>query len=311
MFLRDNHSFKPTRTSESGFSLVEAIVALSIITVVVGALLTVLHVSTTERLRDVFVSDANSLASLLAETLATPAQCQTALETTSLTVANRRELSSNVTAQPISDAVVVGGIALQDQVLGRARFEKAALTLQNSLHGNAYTALLSVSFQPLHASDQIRSIVRYIPLQVDMVDANPTTLIQSCNAKSNVFSGGASAPIIAGVTCNPGQVLSGINTEGTPICESIFDLLPPANCQAGEFIGINPATQSLFCINAAGATSSAQVRGPGCRGNGCTARDGGPCYGNSCVTNGNFCDGNGCSANDTWPTTAGRRDWQY
>ncbi len=304
----DGHAGKPIYAREDGLGLIETIVALSIVTVVISALLTTLRVAMIERMRDDFAGDANSLAITLAETLAVPAQCQKAFETTSLTVTNRRDLNPSATAQSIDDAIPVGGIALQDRTLGRARFEKATLTLQNSLHGNAYTALLTIAIHPLHASDQIRSVIRHIPLQVDMVDANPTTLISSCNAESHVFSGGSAPPFTAGLSCNTGQVLVAISPEGVPKCESIFNLLPSTSCLAGEFVGINPKTQSLFCISTGGATPK-QVRGPGCLGAGCVAMDGGPCSGAGCKTNGQSCQGAGCVAEDTWPATADTPDW--
>lgn len=66
-------------------------------------------------------------------------------------------------------------------------------------------------------------------------------------------------------------------------------------CPAGSFVtGINPINSNVECSASNGA--SVPPQGIGCTGGGCVATDGGPCYGDGCLTNGSYCNGKGCVA---------------
>jgi len=283
---------------QSGFGLAGAMAGVGLVSVAITALLYSLTTLNQEQKRLIFLSDANTLATTIANTLSDPGQCKTSFDATPINTINRVELTPTATNQDTPTSFSLGGIPSTNFFLGNAKYVKSSILLQNSITSIIYNAVLLVEIGPKVPDAHLISTIRRIPLKVTMIDNNVATSITGCSASNLIFTLG-NASSFGAVGCPNRQVLAGISSTGAPVCKSIFDLLPTISCAANEYVGINPTTQNLFCISSGGATG-VKTPGGGCTGTGCITNDGGPCYGTGCQTNGSFCDGTGCIATNTF-----------
>lgn len=318
---------------DAGFSLIEAIVTLAILSVVSLAFAGLFSQFNREMRFTNQKNDANDIRTKTATILSYLPVCDCQLS------ANTSPFNANLPSATATISKVMTSCESTAELLIEENkpvpTSRTMLTVDQIQISNIeslgspdlYRGVLKVTYKTDNLVRALRGFELELRFETDPSSPLNQKRLTKCLAVGGVTASPTASPSPSGITgsCPTGEYLSGVSNgviQCTPLPTST---MATVSCPAGEYLtGINngapqcaplslkscPPGQFLYAHNSGSfectrpptptptpsSPWSLSNPGSGCNSNNCIAEDFGPCAGNNCITNGLLCKGSACSA---------------